>query len=170
MPSAFLSSSSVQKAKQRAASQYANDVQDVGQGVHGKIKQAAHNSPVASLAIAGYVVAASPLRHTALLRKNVVTKVGPAEVGQEVLGQLVAQGGATRVCSDDVVNKAEHNHHFIAPDQVREAEVILGLGEGKRLQHCLGLLVSLFAVPVKMPGGEVAVHVANRGRGHTRIG
>eukprot|EP00965_Chrysotila_dentata_P199755 6179568-Pleurochrysis_carterae.AAC.6 len=36
-------------------------------------------------------------------------KVDPAEVGREVLGPFVAQGGAACVCGDDVVDVAQHN-------------------------------------------------------------
>eukprot|EP00965_Chrysotila_dentata_P261664 6214332-Pleurochrysis_carterae.AAC.1 len=73
-------------------------------------------------------------------------EVGPAEVGREYLGPFVAQGRAARVCGDDVVDVEQHNHHLVAPDQVREARFVLELGEAKRDEG---------------PTGEVAEHVAN---------
>eukprot|EP00965_Chrysotila_dentata_P203734 6181915-Pleurochrysis_carterae.AAC.4 len=83
-------------------------------------------------------------------------KVGPAEMGREVLGPFVAQGGAMRLCGDDVIDVEQHNQHLVAPDHVTEARVVLGPGEAKRDEGLAGRLV-----PLAAGGGAVAVHVAN---------
>eukprot|EP00965_Chrysotila_dentata_P111159 3673985-Pleurochrysis_carterae.AAC.5 len=41
-----------------AAAKHADGVRDVGPGGHGNVKHAAHNAPIASIAVAGYVLAA----------------------------------------------------------------------------------------------------------------
>eukprot|EP00965_Chrysotila_dentata_P255808 6212347-Pleurochrysis_carterae.AAC.1 len=82
-------------------------------------------------------------------------EVGPAKVGREVLAPFVTQGGAARLCGNDVVDVEQHNQHLVAPDHVKEARVVLGLGEAKLDEDLAGRLVPLAS------GGGVLVHVAN---------
>eukprot|EP00965_Chrysotila_dentata_P238509 6202553-Pleurochrysis_carterae.AAC.3 len=81
-------------------------------------------------------------------------KVGPAEVGREVIGPFVAQGGDARVCGDDVVDAEQRNQPLVALYHVKEARVVFGLGEAKRDEGLAGRLVPLAS------GCGVAVHVS----------
>eukprot|EP00965_Chrysotila_dentata_P026089 865380-Pleurochrysis_carterae.AAC.1 len=76
-------------------------------------------------------------------------------MGREVLGPFVAQGGAAGVCRDDVVDVEQHGQHLVAPDYVKEARVVLGLGEARRDGGLAERLVPLAF------GGGVAIHVSN---------
>eukprot|EP00965_Chrysotila_dentata_P249089 6208705-Pleurochrysis_carterae.AAC.1 len=72
-----------------------------------------------------------------------------------VICRFVAQGGAARVFGDDVVDVVQHNQHLLAPDHVKEALVVLGLGEAKLDDGLADCRVPLAS------GGGVAVHVSN---------
>eukprot|EP00965_Chrysotila_dentata_P236311 6201252-Pleurochrysis_carterae.AAC.2 len=77
---------------------------------------------------------------------KISAEVGPAKVGREVLGPFVAQGGAARVCGDDVVDVNQNNQHLLAPEYAKEARVALGLGEAKRNEGLAGRLVPVTCV------------------------